>query len=599
MAEQQNQKRVALVIGNSKYKHTTALKNPANDAREMAATLERLGFKVTTGVDLDRAAFETVVRSFARDLDGAESGVFFYAGHGLQVDGVNYLLPVDAQIEREADVRFNTLKLGEVLEDMGRSCPTNLIFLDACRNNPLTRSLASAMGHRSVAVGKGLATLQTAPGAFIAFATQPDNVAIDGEGANSPFTTALLRFLEAPGLLIDELMYKVRAAVFDATGRQQVPWHHSSLFNPFRFREGYARLEGQGEGDPWALIKKSGKPGLIRSFVDQFPDSEEANEGRALLAGMEHEEWQRIKEAHKLEDIDDFLAKHPSGQFAKEAHGMISKAQWRTVGIAAAIAAVTGVISALPPPGSIPFWGVVEVLVYVYTGAFLGDEVGIWLNLGILIFGLVFALLIARAFKKPIWRALVAVLIVQLGWFAAHINLLALPPALGVAPAYVESAHVQQLRDFAASIAQDHGADSEKAVKAREAAQSAAAADRKVHDDKIAGDLRVVNLFLGLISGALGAAAVLWAAYFVGAPIRTRLTWILTLSGAALIAAVFAYTGAHVPSRVMSEKSSTFLAAFGSNLWLFVPWQIWVAGCIAWGLVFARHSSVLVRLRGS
>ncbi|MEC9343635.1 MAG: caspase family protein, partial [Pseudomonadota bacterium] len=183
-------KRVAMVIGNSAYTHAPQLANPSNDASDMAAELRALGFVVVEGTDLTNRGMRDKIREFASELRGAEVGMLFYAGHGLQVNGRNYLAPVDAKLEFESDLDFETIPLEFIQRQMEREVKTLLLFLDACRDNPLTRSFKSAS--RSGGVGKGLAELKSAPGTLIAFATDPNNVALDGKGRNSPFTTALL-----------------------------------------------------------------------------------------------------------------------------------------------------------------------------------------------------------------------------------------------------------------------------------------------------------------------------------------------------------------------------------------------------------------------
>jgi tetratricopeptide (TPR) repeat protein len=221
--------RVALVIGNGAYQHATRLPNPTNDAADVAQALRRLGFEVVDGRDLDRRGMEDKVREFSRKLDRAHVALFFYAGHGMQVAGRNYLIPVDAKLERAGDINFETVDISHVLGQMEADQRVNLVFLDACRDNPLARSFARSLGTRSTAVGQGLASIQGAVGTMIAYATQPDAVALDGDGRNSPFTAALLKHLATPGLDIGVLMRRVRADVVQETRGRQVPWDHSSL----------------------------------------------------------------------------------------------------------------------------------------------------------------------------------------------------------------------------------------------------------------------------------------------------------------------------------------------------------------------------------
>jgi tetratricopeptide (TPR) repeat protein len=222
-------RRVALVIGNGAYQHATPLANPTNDAADLSATLRKLGFDVVEGRDLDKHGMEGKIREFGRRLERADLAMFFYAGHGLQVADKNYLVPIDAKLERPGDLTLDTVTVDDVLVQMESEPRVNLVMLDACRDNPLARSLARSLGARSGAVGQGLAPIQSAVGTMIIYATQPKNVALDGEGRNSPFTTALLKHIATPGLEIGAVMKRVRADVYRATREKQLPWDHSSL----------------------------------------------------------------------------------------------------------------------------------------------------------------------------------------------------------------------------------------------------------------------------------------------------------------------------------------------------------------------------------
>jgi tetratricopeptide (TPR) repeat protein len=222
-------KRVALVVGNSAYQFTEPLPNPQHDARAVAAALRRLGFDVIEVLDADVEKLAGRVRDFSRALKGATVGLFYYAGHGLQVNGVNYLVPVDAKLAEEADATYETVEINDVLKHMERQAKMNVVILDACRNNPLARDLARSMGTRSASIGQGLAEIRSGVGTLIAFATQPGNVALDGTGEHSPFTAALLRHLEVPGLDFTDVLRRVRKDVLEETKGKQVPWDHSSL----------------------------------------------------------------------------------------------------------------------------------------------------------------------------------------------------------------------------------------------------------------------------------------------------------------------------------------------------------------------------------
>jgi uncharacterized caspase-like protein len=231
------EKRVALVVGNSAYVHANPLPNPVNDASDMAKALTEVGFEVILGLDLKKPAFDAKVRDFARALEKADVAVFFYAGHGLQAAGRNYLVPVDASLQVERDLDFEAVSVDFVLKQMEleREGKTNVVFLDACRDNPLARNLARSMGTRSAAIGQGLAQVQTGVGTFIAYSTQPGNVALDGQGRNSPFTAALAKGVREPGRNLTSVMIDVRKDVLAVTGGKQVPWDHSALTGDFYF----------------------------------------------------------------------------------------------------------------------------------------------------------------------------------------------------------------------------------------------------------------------------------------------------------------------------------------------------------------------------
>jgi uncharacterized caspase-like protein len=221
------ERRVALVIGNSSYK-TAPLKNPANDAKDMAAALGKLGFEVTLLTDADLQQMDSAVREFGLKLRKGGAGLFYYAGHGLQVGGENYLVPVKADIQTESDVRFTCLPAGMVLGKMEDARnDLNIIILDACRNNPFARNFRSAE--------LGLAKMDAPTGSLISYATAPGSVASDGVGRNGLFTQHLLRNMATPGLPITEMFMRVRQSVVEETKRKQVPWEASSLIGQFYF----------------------------------------------------------------------------------------------------------------------------------------------------------------------------------------------------------------------------------------------------------------------------------------------------------------------------------------------------------------------------
>jgi hypothetical protein len=218
-------KRVALVIGNSAYQNVTALDNPTKDAALMAETLTGLGFSLVGGkaqLNLDKSAMDSAVQNFGRQVQGADVALFYYAGHGVQVAGSNYLVPVNANPTREADVDFQMLDANLVLRQMqGAGTRLNLVILDACRNNPFGgRGLRSADG--------GLAQMRAPGGTLISYATQPGNVAQDGSDGHSPYTRALAATLKQPGLDVFQTFNRVGLVVQRDTGGSQQPWVSSS-----------------------------------------------------------------------------------------------------------------------------------------------------------------------------------------------------------------------------------------------------------------------------------------------------------------------------------------------------------------------------------
>src|SRR6195952_1103124 len=224
-------KRVAFVVGNGAYKNVAALPNPAVDAKSMAKLLRNVGFDVVEGSNLTRDKMTEKLLDFGKKAEGADVALFFYAGHGIAVNGTNYLLPVDADLKSEMDVKLGAaINVDLTLEQTMSDAKVKLVFLDACRDNPFTAKIRSAKATRSVSVASGLAEMKSGEGTLIAFATGPGQTALDGEaGTNSPFTRALMANIAAPGMEIQQAMTKVRAQVQEETSKGQLPWGHTNL----------------------------------------------------------------------------------------------------------------------------------------------------------------------------------------------------------------------------------------------------------------------------------------------------------------------------------------------------------------------------------
>ena len=225
------EKRLALIIGNSNYTHGGSLANPINDARSMKMTLEDLGFTVIKYEDSTQKKMKIAIDEFGRKLRDYDVGLFFYAGHGVQVKGNNYLIPVDAKLENENDVEYDTVRADRVLTKMENAgSKTNIVILDACRDNPFERSW------RRGTKGSGLVFMDAPSGSIIAYATSPGNTASDGTGTNGIYTSAILSHIQTPSITIEQMFKLVRSTIMDWSDGKQVPWESTSLRGDFYFK---------------------------------------------------------------------------------------------------------------------------------------------------------------------------------------------------------------------------------------------------------------------------------------------------------------------------------------------------------------------------
>jgi hypothetical protein len=226
------EKRLALVIGNGNYP-TSTLSNPENDAKAMSVVLQKLGFIVNEYENLNQAQIKKAIDDFGNKLKGNDIGLFYYAGHGIQAKGYNYLIPVDAQLKTEEQVEYDCVRADRVLALMETSgTKVNIIILDACRNNPFERSWTRS------ATGKGLASMNAPKGTLIAYATAPGSTASDGSGKNGLYTSALLETIQIPDITIIQMFQNVRNIVVQKSQEQQMPWESTSLTADFYFNPG-------------------------------------------------------------------------------------------------------------------------------------------------------------------------------------------------------------------------------------------------------------------------------------------------------------------------------------------------------------------------
>ena len=283
---------MALVIGNSAYKNSP-LANPVNDAKDMAATLRRLGFDVIEKTNASQKDMNLAIVHFGEKLRADTVALFFYAGHGMQVKGKNYVIPVDAQINSEATVRAMAVDVDTVMDQLAVS-PMNIVILDACRNNPFERRFRSTSG--------GLAQMDAPKGSLIAYATAPGKVAADGESRNGLYTQELLKHIQTPGLPLEAVFKRVRNGVMAASGEAQTPWESSSLTGDFYF---------VGTG-----AKPASDPPSIGTAQ---PPADTTN------AAIELAFWDSIKGSKSAEDFNAYLQQYPNGNFAALARNRMAE----------------------------------------------------------------------------------------------------------------------------------------------------------------------------------------------------------------------------------------------------------------------------------
>ncbi len=331
-------KRIALVIGNGAYASAPPLKNPPNDARDVAAALKALGFDVTSGTNVNQRDMKRMIREFGLKLKGGGSGLFYYAGHGVQSKGRNYLIPVDANIQSEAEVEDSGVDAALVLNFMDDAQNgLNIVILDACRNNPFARTFRSA--------SDGLAQVDAPTGTLIAYATAPGRVASDGSGQNGLYTSELLKQMQVPGISITDMFMRVRAEVMKQTGNKQVPWEASSLVGSFYFSGAPAdssstKPVGSGidasafELSYWETIKNSTSADDFKAYLEKYPQGQFAALAKNRIASLQPAKpaetsapatsggqaeltfWDSIKNSTSADDYRAYLEKYPNGEFA-------------------------------------------------------------------------------------------------------------------------------------------------------------------------------------------------------------------------------------------------------------------------------------------
>jgi uncharacterized caspase-like protein len=282
-------RRVALVVGNAQYAAPSLLlANPKNDADDVAAVLRTLGFDVILKTDANKRDLELAMAQFARASTNADVGLFFYAGHALQYQGRNYLMPVDSTLEDEISLRYQMVAIDDVRAALDRASGVKVMILDACRNNPLADSFKRKLSaaSRSIEVVRGLARIDKAEGMIVAYSTEPDEMATDGSGRNSPYTAALLKHLQEPGLEIEIMFRRIAADVSAQTNGRQRPETHVSLLNEYHLN--------QQDQQAWEKIKDGRDPAVFDDFVRRYPSSTLVADALARERRLENESTDRM-----------------------------------------------------------------------------------------------------------------------------------------------------------------------------------------------------------------------------------------------------------------------------------------------------------------
>ncbi|HXI24874.1 MAG TPA: caspase family protein, partial [Pyrinomonadaceae bacterium] len=344
-----NERRTALIIGNGAYTNAPPLKNPPNDATLLSTTLKKLGFEVVVGTNRSQREMKQLIREFGQRLrTGGGVGLFYFAGHGIQSKGHNYLIPIDADIQTEADLEDAGVDVNYVLNLMDEAQNVlNIAILDACRNNPFARSFRSAQ--------EGLAQVKAPTGTLIAYATAPDSVAADGGGANSPYAEELTKQMEVSGVLLETMFRRVTEQVSSRSGGRQEPWYSANVKGDFFFNNSRADSslsETSSQIDPvavereyWETIRSSNDAQDYKDYLQAYPKGPYAVVARAKIRQIEAAKtvqpadsqpapsnsgsdkssdpnaielsyWETIKSSIDPESFRKYLEKYPNGQFA-------------------------------------------------------------------------------------------------------------------------------------------------------------------------------------------------------------------------------------------------------------------------------------------
>ncbi len=326
--------RVALVIGNSAYRNVPVLANPAHDADDIASAFERLGFSVRRLTDASYDDMRKGLLEFSQRARGAEMAVLFFAGHGMEIGGENWLIPVDASLKTDLDIQQEAIALRSIMLMVSTASKLGLVVLDACRNNPFLAKMQRTVLSRSVE--RGLARIEPVANVLVAYAAKDGTTVDDGAGRNSAFTTALLKYLETPGLEINFLFRNVRDEVIAATRSEQQPFVYGSLSKEAIYLKAPPALPTPDQ-TAWELLKETTDDAALRRFLREYPNSALRRQAEARISalaaaqaakpvppGPDEVTWLLLKETTDEAALKRFVGQYPDSSLRKDAEGRIA-----------------------------------------------------------------------------------------------------------------------------------------------------------------------------------------------------------------------------------------------------------------------------------
>jgi hypothetical protein len=341
------QDKVALVIGNATYVNATTLANPLNDARAVGDKLQSIGFEVDLYEDLDGQEFRVALGAFSEKALNADLALVFYAGHGIEMNGQNYLIPIDARMKSEATAQFEAVPLEQVLGAVREAGKLGMVMLDACRDNPFANSITRKNGTRAVSRGLAPVSVEGEKGILVSFAAEAGRTADDGDAEHSPYTAALLQVLDQPGLEVGRMFRTVRAKVRETTKDQQVPIEQMQLPDEEIYLVSGPAPDPDASPDPAPITKvtptpppqedptvvyfaaiKAGTVEALNDFIQRYPTHPKAEEARKIMASMEDDAfWETTKAAGTVAAYRRYLLVFPDGNYAADAADWLALAQ--------------------------------------------------------------------------------------------------------------------------------------------------------------------------------------------------------------------------------------------------------------------------------